>query len=258
MRKLVGRIGYSLVCACFLCSQASSAAPLATILKSKSLRSATEGAYPPFNFFKDKTLTGFEVDLVELIAKEMGVKTDWKFTGFDGLLIGLTQDRFDVVASSHTITPERAKVVDFTDPHYCTGGVIVSRSNKIKTLADLKGRNVVVQVGTTHYAWLKKNGYSEAKTYPKDTDALQNLLMGRADAWVTGKFVALDALKANPKETLFVSDAIFEEKIAMAVKKGNSELLAKINESLHKIIADGRYKTLSNRYFGSDISCKSK
>lgn len=240
----------------FSLTNIASAKDLAQIQKAGAIRVATEGTFPPFNFFKGKALTGFEVELVDLIAKDLKLKTEWKTFGFDSLLIGLSQDRFDLVASSHGITPDRAKVVDFSKPHYCTGGVIVTRNAKNKTFESIKKGNVVVQVGTTYLTWLGKHGLTNAKTYPKDTDCLQNLLMGRADAWVTDKFVALDAIKANPGAKLVMGDMIFKEEIGMAVAKGNKTLLGAINESLSKLQKDGQYKTLSDRYFGEDIGCK--
>ncbi len=239
-----------------LVAPAISARTLDEIRKSKVLRATTEGTFPPFNFFKGKELTGFEVELANLVTQGLGLKTDWKTYNFDSLLIGLSQDRADLVASSHGITDERAKVVDFLDPHYCTGGVIVSREGGPRSFSDLKGKTVVVQVGTTYLSWLQLNGLKNAKTYPKDTDCLQNLLLGRADAWVTDKFVALDAIKANPKAKLVLGDLIFEEKIAMAVSKGNTALRNALNEQLNVVLKDGRYKALSEKYFGLDIRCR--
>ena len=93
---------------------------------------ATEGAYPPFNYFQGSQLTGFEVDLGNAIAKKMGLQVEWKALSFDALLAGLRQDRWDVVIASFGITEERAKAVTFTQPHYCSGGVIVSRDGSIK------------------------------------------------------------------------------------------------------------------------------
>lgn len=255
MKRWFGVLGIFSLTSVLAVSSAE-AKTLAEIKKAKVLRASTEGTYPPFNFYKGADLTGFEVELVNLIAESLGAKSEWKVQGFDTLLIGLGQDRFDLVASSHGITDERAKVVDFSKPHYCTGGVIVSRSDKIKSLSHLKDRNVVVQVGTTYLKWLGKNGITKAKTYPKDTDALQNLLMGRADAWVTDKFVALDAIKANPNAKLLLGDMVFEEKVAMAVAKGNKDLLQATNASLEKLLSDGRYAALSQKYFGQDVRCK--
>lgn len=233
-----------------------SAKSLKELQASKVIRLSTEGTFPPFNFFKGKDLTGFEVEVANAAVGELKLKPEWKTFNFDSLLIGLAQDRSDLVVSSHGVTSERAKVVDFLNPHYCTGGVIVTKGGSPANFEAIKSKKVVVQVGTTYLGWLESNGLKTAKTFPKDTDALQNLLMGRADVWVTDKFVALDAIKANPKANLVMGDMVFEEKIAMAVSKGNTELREALNKALAQLLKDGRYKTLSEKYFGLDIRCK--
>ena len=115
---------------------------LATIKAAGTIVIGTEGAYPPMNFFKGKDLTGFEIDLTNAIAKNLGLKTEWKVLSFDALLPALGQGRFDMVAASHTITPERAKAVDFLEPEYCTDGVWVTKAGGPKTIAELAGKNV--------------------------------------------------------------------------------------------------------------------
>ena len=250
MRKL------SLVVAAALSFSVTHAKSLKNIQAAGVVRMTTEGTFPPFNVFKGKELTGFEVDLANQLVSDLKLKSEWKTANFDSLLISLSQDRADLVASSHGITDERAKVVDFLDPHYCTGGVIVSKAGGPKTFDAIKGKNVAVQVGTTYLGWLQKNGLNTAKTYPKDTDALQNLLLGRADVWVTDKFVAHDAIMANPKAKLVMGNMVFEERIAMAVGKGNTDLRKALNTSLAATLKDGRYQALSFKYFGVDIRCK--
>lgn len=238
-----------------LCTFISTA--FSAIDKSQPLKIATEGAFAPFNYFKGKDLTGFEVDLGNEIAKKITGKSEWKTTPFDSLLIGLNQNRYDFVIASHGITAERAKAVDFTNPHYCTGGMIVTTAGGPKTAADLKGKIVAVQVGTTYLENVKKiPGIKEVKTYPKDTDALQNLMAKRVDAWVTDKFVGLDAVKANAKHNLQIGEMVFQEQIAMAVAKGNTELKAELNAALDSLKKDGTYLKISQKYFGDDVSCK--
>ncbi|WP_161881146.1 ABC transporter substrate-binding protein [Deinococcus alpinitundrae] len=221
-----------------------------------TIKIATEGAFKPFNYFEGKKLTGFEVDLGTAVAKQLGVKVEWITQPFDNLLIGLGQDRYDFVIASHGITPERAKAVDFSDPHYCTGGAIVSKPGGPKTAADLMGKTVAVQVGTTYLDNVKKvKGVKDVKTFPKDTDAEAALMAGRADAWVSDKFLGLDAIKSMPGK-LVQGDLLFQEKIAMAVKKGNESLLKELNASLAKLENNGSYAKLSNQYFSQDIRCR--
>ncbi|HSY29478.1 MAG TPA: ABC transporter substrate-binding protein, partial [Burkholderiaceae bacterium] len=149
---------------------------------------ATEGAYPPFNYYQADKLSGFEIDLAEAIAKKMGVKIEWKALAFDSLLVGLGQDRWDLVMASFGITDERAKAVTFTAPQYCSGGVIVSKDPAISNAKSLAGKVVAVQIGTTYFENLKKvPGVKDVKTFPENSDAQSALMAGRVDAWVTDR-----------------------------------------------------------------------
>lgn len=229
------------------------------IKRSGEIRIGTEGAFPPFNFFNEKDqLTGFEVDLGNALAAKLGVKPRWIAQAFDTLLIQLNQGRFDFVIASHGITPERAKAVDFTNPHYCTGGIVVSKKGGPKTARDLEGKVVGVQVGTTYMEAAQKiPGLKEVRTYQKDPDALQDLLAGRLDAWVTDRFVAKEAIKERKLEgTLQLGELLFREKVAMAVAKGNKTLLAALNQALAALMKDGAYAKISQKWFGEDVRCR--
>ncbi len=228
----------------------------AEIKQSGTIKIATEGAFPPFNLLKGKELTGFEVDLANALAKGLGLKVQWVTQPFDNLLIGLGQDRYDFVIASHGITAERLKAVDFTNPHYCTGGAVVTKPGGPMNAAALKGKTVAVQVGTTYLENVRKvPGVKDVKTFPKDTDAQAALMAGRVDAWVGDKFTGLDLVKAQ-KGKVVQGDLLFNEKIGMAVKKGNSSLLKELNAALAKALSDGTYAKLSGKYFGTDVRCK--
>lgn len=218
---------------------------------------ASEGAYPPFNYFQGSKLTGFEIEVGDAIAAKMGVKVEWKALGFDALLTGLRQDRWDLVIASFGVTEERSKAVTFSQPHYCSGGVVVSKSDDIRTVASLNGKTVAVQTGTTYFENIKKvPGIKEVRNLPQDTDARAALQNGRVDVWVTDKFVAKAALDANSSAGLKIGDLVFVEKIAAAVKKGNTSLATVYNKALNDILADGTFKAISEKYFKEDIRCK--
>ncbi len=225
------------------------------VKKSGKIIIASEGAYPPFNFFKGPTLTGFEIELAEAMAKKMGLEVEWKALAFDALLAGLRQDRWDWVIASFGITAERAKAVTFTEPDYCSGGVIVSKDPAIKAVQDLTGKVVAVQTGTTYLEHVQKlPGIKEVKNFPKDTDARSALVNGRVDAWVTDRFVAQGAV--TPESGLHMGDFVFVERVASAVKKGNTSLAAAIDKAREEILADGTYAAISKKYMGDDIRCK--
>lgn len=228
------------------------------IKKAGTIIVATEGQYAPFNFFEGSKLTGFEVDLMEGVAKKMGLKIEWKTLGFDALLTGLGQDRWDMVIASHGITEERAKAVTFSSPHYCSGGAIVTKNPALKTAKDLAGKVIAVQTGTSYLESAQKiPGVKEVKNFPKDPDAQQAVMSGRADVWVTDKFVAMDTLKTNKNTGLNATGMLFVEKIAAAVAKGNTGLADAYNKALGDFMAKGGgYDALSTKYFGEDVRCK--
>ncbi|WP_242333749.1 ABC transporter substrate-binding protein [Anaeromyxobacter sp. SG66] len=218
---------------------------------------ASEGAFPPFNFFRGPTLTGFEIDVAEALAKKLGVAIEWRALSFDALLAGLRQDRWDMVIASFGVSEERAKAVTFTDPHYCSGGVIVAKDPAIRTVKDLAGKVVAVQTGTTYLAHVQKiPGLKEVKNFPKDTDARSALAAGRVDAWVTDRFVAKAAVESAGGAGLKIGDFVFVERIAMAVKKGNGSLQAALNKALADIMADGTYEKISRKYLNEDVRCR--
>jgi polar amino acid transport system substrate-binding protein len=233
------------------------ARPFDAIKKSGKLIAATEGAFTPFNYFDGSKLTGFEVELAELLAKKMGLAIEWKTVGFDALLTGLAQDRWDLVIASHGITDERAKVVTFMSPHYCSGGMIVARDASIKSAKDLAGKSVAVQTGTTYLENVQKLGTTkEVRNFPSDADARSALAAGRVDAWVTDRFTAIESTRKNPQLKLHPGDLLFTERIAAAAAKGNTSLAQAWNDALAKSMADGSYAALSKKYFGEDVRCK--
>ena len=218
---------------------------------------ATEGQFAPFNFFNGTTLTGFEVELAELVAKKMGVTVQWKTLGFDALLTGLRQDRWDLVIASHGITEERAKAVTFTEPHYCSGGMIIAMDPAIKNAKDLAGKVVAVQTGTSYLENVQKvSAIKEMKNFPTDVDARSALASRRVDAWVTDRFVAKAVAEKNPGAGFKLGDMLFIERIAAAVAKGNQSLAQGWSKALAETMADGSYAQLSKKYFNEDVRCQ--
>lgn len=257
--KTIETIMRCVLCALTLLGLAASvqARPFDEIKKDGTIRIATEGAFSPFNYFQGSKLSGFEIDIAEAVAAKMGVKIEWKALGFDALLAGLRQDRWDAVIASHGITEERSKAVTFAEPHYCSGGMVVATNAAIRSAGDLAGKTVAVQTGTTYLENVKKvAGVKEVKNFPQDSDARSALLTGRVDAWVTDRFVALNALSANPNAGMKIGDFLFVERIAAAVSKGNSSLVGEWNKGLASVMADGSYQKISTKWFNEDIRCK--
>jgi polar amino acid transport system substrate-binding protein len=239
-----------------LCAVSAQARDWATIKLSGTIEIVTEGSYPPFTFVDNGKLTGYEIEAYEAVAKKLGVKIHWSTLGFDALIAAVHQDRFDMAVSSHGITPEREKAVDFASPHYCSGGQIVSRGNGPQKAADLKGKIIGVQLATTYADAAKKvGGVKEVRTFPRDTDVLQALMGNRIDAWVTDRFVAKSAIEKNPSFGLKAGDMLFIERIAGVMQKGNTSLHEQVNKAIAEAKADGTLKAISQKYFKEDIAC---
>ena len=240
------------LCAVF----SAQARTLDEIKKDGKILIAIEGQFAPFNCFNGTTLTGFEVDLAELVAKKMSVTIQWKTLGFDALLTGLRQDRWDLVIASHGITDERAKAVTFTEPHYCSGGMIIAMDPAIRTAKDLAGKVVAVQTGTSYLENVQKvSAIKEMKNFPTDVDARSALNSKRVDAWVTDRFVAKAVVEKNPNAGFKLGDMLFIERIAAAVAKGNQSLAQGWSKALAETMADGSYTQLSKKYFNEDVRC---
>jgi polar amino acid transport system substrate-binding protein len=161
-----------------------------------------------------------------------------------------------MVMSSFGVTEQRAKAVHFSNPYYCSGGMIVSKNPAIRTVASLSGKTIAVQTGTTYMENVEKlPGVKEVKNFPRDTDARSALLNGRVDVWVSDRFAVKTALATSPGAGLKAGDYLFVEKIAVALKKGNPALAAAVDKALAEVLADGSYKTISEKYMQEDIRC---
>ncbi len=214
------------------------------------LRVATDPTFPPFEYSEGGKRVGFDVELIEAIAKLMNRKVEWTDIDFKGLIPGLVSKRYDVAASAIYITDERKKVVDFTDSYYPGGLVIMTaRSNHhIHGPDDLKGKKVAVQVGTKSVNFLKENFPAiERVEVEKNQEMFQLVEIGRADAAVTGKPAA--KLYARSRGTLQVLDKqLTVEEYGYAIRKDQPELVKQFNDALKKLKADGTYQQLVNKY----------
>ncbi len=215
-----------------------------------ALRVGTDATFPPFEYTENGKRVGFDVELIEAIAKVMNRPVEWTEIDFKGLIPGLLAKRFDVAASAIYITDERRKVVDFTDPYYPGGLVIMTKKGDtaIKSVDDLKGKKVTVQVGTKSVGYLKDNYPAvERVEVEKNQEMFQLVEVGRADAAVTGKPAA--KLYARARGTLQVVDKqLTIEEYGFALRKEDAELIRQFNDALKKLKADGTYDKLVAKY----------
>jgi polar amino acid transport system substrate-binding protein len=218
---------------------------------------ATDATFPPMEMVDtNKAIVGFDVDLMNAAAKAGGFVVEFKNTAWDGIFAGLADGKYDAVMSSVTITDERKKTMDFSMPYVNAGQIIVVRSdlNNVTTLADLKGKTVGAQIGTTGAFEIDKVKEADKiteKTYDEAGLAFADLANKRIDAVVIDTPVAANyALQAaDYKGKLkMVGTAFTEEYYGVAVKKGNSKVLDVVNAGLKKVLDAGENKAIEDKW----------
>jgi polar amino acid transport system substrate-binding protein len=239
---------------CVLLATVSVLLPLASVSAraQEALRVVTDATFPPMEFVKDGKRTGFDIELVEALAVAMGRKVEWIDIDFKGLIPALVSRRADIAMSAIYITDERRKVVDFSDPYFAGGLVVLTtKAGPIKSLKDLEGRKVTVQVGTKSVGYLKDNYPKVERIEVEKNQEMFNLVeIGRADAAVTGKPAAKVFAQAKPALHV-LAEQLTTEDYGIAVRKDAPEVRDAINAALKKIKADGTYDKLVNRWFES-------
>jgi len=230
------------------------------LIKPGKLTTCTHLPYAPFQFEEGGKIVGFDVDMVDLIAKDLGVEQAIVDTPFEGIKSGqdLNTGKCDIAAAGMTITDERKKVIDFAVPYFdATQALLVKTGSGINSLESLKGKTVGVQSGTTgkDYVTDKKPEGVKIQEFEDLATEQQALATGQIDGAVNDLPVWLDYIKKNPGK--FEVGAQFDtgEQYGFGIKKdGNPELLKRANAVLEKAKSDGTYDKLYEKWFGTKPS----
>ena len=215
------------------------------------LRVGTDATFPPMEYVDNGKRTGFDIELVEALAKAIGKQVEWVDIDFKGLIPGLVSKRFDMAVSAIYITDERKKVVDFTDSYYAGGLVVMVKDSNagIKKVADLDGKKVSVQVGTKSVGYLtEKHPKVQRVEVEKNQEMFSLVEIGRADAAVTGKPAAFQYVRTRGGMRV-LDEQLTTEEYGMAVRKDTPELTKAVNAALVKVKADGTYAALVKKWF---------
>lgn len=230
----------------------------------KTVRLAMEGGYPPFSTVApDGKITGFDADIAAEICRRIQLPCVQVQVEFDAMIPALRARKVDAIVASMSITPERQKVVDFTDKYYSTPARLVSKADaKFEiTPEGLKGRKIGVQRNTIHdrYATATFKG-SEIVRYGKQDEVFLDLVNGRIDATLADVVAADQGFLKTPKGAgyalrgpNFDDPAYFGVGAGIALRKGDTALQQAMNAALAAMRADGTYKKLNDKYFSFDI-----
>ena len=229
---------------------------LDTIKERGTLIIATEGCWSPWTYHDESdTLTGFDIEVGQLIADGLGVKADFQEVPWESILAGVDQKRFDIACNGVGYTEERAQKFTFSEPYVYTEAVIVVRKDNedIHSLEDLKGKKTSNSPNST-YA-MKAEEYGATVDYV-DTlgETMMMLEQGRVDATINAKGSVEDYLREHPDANIKIALVFPGEPVCYPVRKGADTvtLITAINEILAKAREDGTLAALSEKYFGQD------
>ncbi|MDE1158699.1 MAG: transporter substrate-binding domain-containing protein [Neorhizobium sp.] len=221
----------------------------------------TDSTYPPFEYLDaGGNFLGFDMDIGRALCAQMKVECTFVSNDFDGIIPALQAKKFDMILSSMSITPERLKLVDFTNKIYNTPpAVAVPKDSTAKTVADLKGKTIGAQSSTTHANYAEKHmADSQLKLYPTADEYKLDMQNGRVDAVVDDVVVLSEWVKSDAGAcckiltTLPVDKVINGDGAGIAIRKGDP-LKDKINAAIAAIRADGTYKKIQDKYFDFDV-----
>lgn len=221
------------------------------------IKVGTEGTYAPFTFHdKDGKLTGFDVEIVEEIAKRLGVKAEFIETKWDGMFAGLDAKRFDAVANQVTIRPDRIEKYDFSDSYIVSKAVLIvgAENNDIKSFADLKGKKSGQSL-TSNLADIAKSNGADLVQVDGFNQALDLLTSKRIDATINDSLSYLDYKTQRPDAPIKVAAELdTKDESGILFNKGNQELVDAVNKALADMKTDGTYLKISQKWFSEDVS----
>ncbi len=226
----------------------------------EKLRIGTEGAYPPFNQIDASgQVVGFDLDIAHALCAKMQVECEVVTSDWDGIIPALNAKKFDFLIASMSITEERKGAVDFTEPYYSNKlQFIAPKSVDFKTdKASLEGKVIGAQRATIAGLWLEDNldGVVDIKLYDTQDNAYLDLAAGRIDGILADKFVNWEWLKSKAGQDFeFKGEPVHDDdKIGIAVRKGDDALRQRLNAALKAIIEDGTYQQINAKYFPFNI-----
>jgi polar amino acid transport system substrate-binding protein len=221
----------------------------------------TDSTYPPFEFVDASgTIQGFDIDITKALCAQMKAECSFVSTDWDGIIPALNAKKFDMIVSSMSITPERLKLVDFSNKYYNTPPAIaVPKDSKITDVAGLKGKVIGAQTSTTHANYAEKHlADTELKLYPTADEYKLDVSSGRVDAVIDDVVVLSEWVKSDAGScckiltTLPVDKEINGNGAGIAIRKGDP-LKEKLNTAIAAIRASGEYKKIQDKYFDFDV-----
>jgi glutamine transport system substrate-binding protein len=223
-------------------------------LQAKQLVVGVDANFRPFEFKNDKgEFTGFDVQLWDAIAKDLGLDYKWQTMDFNGIIPALQSKSIDAAIAGITIKSAREKVVDFSYPYYDAGLVILVRADNdsVKTLEDLRGKKIATKLATTSVDFLKSEGFEDLKLLPNTDNLFMELITGGVDAVFFDSPPLMYYAQNQGKGKVKVVGPLYQgQSYGIAFPQG-SDLREKVTITILKFMEDGTYDTLYKKWFGT-------
>ena len=225
--------------------------------KDNALRMITEATFPPYEYLKGHEVVGIDVEICKAVAQKLGRPFRCESVDFDSVIPAVISGKADVAAAGITITEDRKKNVDFSVPYVKTGIVVIyKKSSPFAKPEQLKGKKIGVQSGTTSETYVLEQLGQEPERSRSPAEAVAALKTGRVDFVIADIDPAKNCVKGEPD--LAVSDFITSEEYAIAIRKGQPELLKAINDTIAEVKANGQLAKWIEQFTAESDKLKDK
>ena len=247
MKKIIALILCLATLVCLFTSCGAKGKTLAEVKKAGKLTVATSPDFPPFENLEGGKVVGIEVEIMEVICQELGVEFVIEQINFDAVLTGVQSGKYDCGMSGISVTDKRKENTLFTVP-YCLAAqcIVVKADGAIQSKADLEGKKISVQTGTTAAEFCSEAGYTLSQ-FEANQDAKLALTQGKVEAWVVDDLTAAELCKGDDSVKI-LDEKMTTEPYAFAFAFGSEDLVDEINKTLNKLISDGTIASLFEKY----------
>ena len=247
MKKIIALILCVLTLTCLLAACGAKGKTLDEVKSAGKLTVATSPDFPPFESLEGDTVVGIEVDIMSIIAAELGVELEIVEMDFESVLLGVQTAKYDCGMSGITASDDRKENMLFTTPYYNAAQVIVVKEGSlIESKFDLDGKKISVQTATTAESYCIDAGY-EVQAFVANADAKAALTTGKVDAWVVDNLTAQQMVEEGDG-LVILEEKMTEEPYAFAFAFGSEDLVEEINTILEKLIANGTIEAIFVQY----------
>lgn len=216
--------------------------------KVEKLTMATNAEFPPFEYLENGEIVGADIDIAKAIAEKLGRELEITNIDFDAALTGAATGKYDMAVAGITANDDRRKNMNFSVDYYTASqAIIVMADSEIAAAADLEGKTIACQEGTTGEQYLIDEGYA-IQSFKTGAEAVTAMTSGKVDAVVIDDAVARALSSKQNGATKVLDEALTKEAYAIALKKGNVELTAEIDKALEELKADGTLASIFENY----------